>query len=77
MPWRHTSPMDQKTQLIADYLRDRLSVTELCELYGVSPTDPAAFVAIAALLTLVALAASFIPARRAARVDPLVAFKYE
>ena len=36
MPWRHTSPMDQKTQLIADYLRDRLSVTELCELYGVS-----------------------------------------
>jgi putative transposase len=36
MPWRHTSPMDQKTQFIADYLRDRLSVTELCELYGVS-----------------------------------------
>jgi putative transposase len=36
MPWRHTSPMDQKTQFIADYLRDRLSVTELCALYGVS-----------------------------------------
>jgi putative transposase len=36
MPWRQTSPMDQKTQLIADYLRDRLSVTELCTLYGVS-----------------------------------------
>jgi hypothetical protein len=35
MPWSHTSPMDQKTQFIADYLRDRLSVTELCELYGV------------------------------------------
>jgi putative transposase len=36
MPWSHTSPMDQKTQFIAAYLRDRLSVTELCELYGVS-----------------------------------------
>jgi putative transposase len=36
MPWSHTSPMDQKTQFIADYLRDRLSMTELCELYGVS-----------------------------------------
>jgi putative transposase len=36
MPWSHTSPMDQKTQFIADDLRDRLSVTELCELYGIS-----------------------------------------
>ena len=36
MPWRQTSPMDQKTQFIADYLRDRLSVTELCALYGIS-----------------------------------------
>jgi putative transposase len=36
MPWRHTSPMDQKTQFIADYLRRTLSMTELCTLYGVS-----------------------------------------
>jgi putative transposase len=36
MPWRHTSPMDQKTQFIADYLRQTLSITELCALYGVS-----------------------------------------
>jgi putative transposase len=36
MPWSHTSPMDQKTQFIADYLRDRLSMTELCALYSVS-----------------------------------------
>jgi putative transposase len=36
MPWRHTSPMDQNTQFIADYLRRTLSITELCELYGVS-----------------------------------------
>ena len=36
MPWSQTSTMDQRTQFIADYLRDVLSVTELCELYGVS-----------------------------------------
>ena len=35
MPWSQMSPMEQRTQLIADYLRDLLSVTELCELYGV------------------------------------------
>jgi putative transposase len=36
MPWRHPSPMDPKTQFIADDLRARLAMTELCELYGVS-----------------------------------------
>ena len=36
MPWRETSPMDQRTQFIADFLRETLSVTELCQLYGVS-----------------------------------------
>ena len=36
MPWRETSPMDQKTQFIADYLRDSLSITGLCALYGIS-----------------------------------------
>ena len=36
MPWRESSPMDQKTQFIADYLRETLSVCELCDLYGVS-----------------------------------------
>ena len=36
MPWRHTSPMDQKIQFMADYLRRTLSMTELCALYGVS-----------------------------------------
>jgi putative transposase len=36
MPWRHTLPIDQTTQFIADYLPERLAMTELCELYGVS-----------------------------------------
>jgi len=36
MPWRQTSPMNQRTQFIADFLRQTLSITELCDLYGVS-----------------------------------------
>ncbi len=36
MPWSQTSPMDQRTQFIADFLRESLTVTELCDLYGVS-----------------------------------------
>ena len=44
-------------------------------LYGVSATDPVSFVAVMALLTLVALLASFIPARRAARVDPMTVLR--
>jgi putative ABC transport system permease protein len=46
-------------------------------LYGVRPTDPLTYVAIAALMCAVTLLASYVPARRAARVDPMVALKNE
>jgi len=46
-------------------------------LFGVQASDPLTFVAVAALLAVIALVASYIPARRAAQIDPMVSLRYE
>jgi putative ABC transport system permease protein len=64
---------------VAVGLGGSLALTRLIStrLWGVTATDPATFASVAILLALVAVLATLIPARRAVRVDPTVALRYE
>ncbi|MFZ0861578.1 MAG: ABC transporter permease [Candidatus Sulfotelmatobacter sp.] len=60
--------------LLGSFVLTRLLASQL---YGVGPMDPVTFTGVAIIMAVVTMAACYIPARRATRVDPLVALRYE
>jgi len=62
------------TGLFASYALTRLVASQF---WGVSPTDTLTFASVVTLVTLVGVAACLLPARRATKVDPLIALRYE
>lgn len=76
-PKSKPAPVSYKTILAGTMLS--LGMTRLISgmLFGITATDPLTFAGVAALLGTVAFLANYLPARRASKIDPMVALRYE
>ena len=74
---RHGLRLTAWASRLASAWRSALTRVMSALLFGVGPADPMTYVAVSCALAAVALLATYLPARRAARVDPLVALRYQ